>query len=139
MGARRSCDLVLPELAAGFPVPREAAEISRGNGLDVLDGAATVTTQRGDDLTRQYVFGAQQALSLAQKEDIRVAVLKDGSPSCGSSYTYDGTFNGIRREDGVGVTAALLCRYGIEVFSEDQLAQAGARVSELDLENRVLP
>ena len=50
-----------PELAAGFPVPREAAEISRGNGLDVLDGVATVTTQRGDDLARQYVFGAQQA------------------------------------------------------------------------------
>ncbi len=125
---------VCPELAAGFPVPREPAEISHGNGLDVLDSIANVATQRGQEVTGQYVFGAQAALSLAQKEGIRVAVLKDGSPSCGSSYTYDGTFSGVRRLDGVGVTAALMRRHGIEVFSEEQLSEADARVSNLDLE-----
>ena len=44
------------------------------------------------------------------------------SPTCGSQFIYDGTFNG-QRKPGAGVAAALLREYGITVFSELQLPQ----------------
>jgi uncharacterized protein YbbK (DUF523 family) len=60
---------------------------------------------------------------MAQASAIRVAVLKEGSPSCGSSFVYDGSFSG-RRVQGPGVTTALLREAGVAVFSE--LEWAGA-------------
>ena len=45
-------------------------------------------------LTSQFVFGARQALETARQHDIKIAVLTDGSPSCGSTYVYDGSFQG---------------------------------------------
>jgi uncharacterized protein YbbK (DUF523 family) len=82
---------VCPELAAGFLVPRPAAEIRGGNGLDVLNGMAQVVTQNENNLTRQYVLGARQALEAARLHNIRIAVFTDGSPSCGAltSMTED--------------------------------------------------
>jgi uncharacterized protein YbbK (DUF523 family) len=62
-----------------------------------------------------------------------VAILKDGSPSCGSSYVYDGTFTSTR-VDGEGVTAELMRRHGIRVFSEHQLDAAAAYVEALERE-----
>ncbi len=114
-----------PELAGGLSVPRPAAEIaSGGTAADVLAMLAMVITAQGNDASLAYVHGAQQAAALA-KHDIRVAVLKDGSPSCGSSQVYDGSFNG-KRIGGEGVTAALLRQMGVQVFSEQELAQADA-------------
>ena len=60
-----------------------------------------------------------------QKEEINLyqckkAILKEGSPSCGSSLIYDGTFKG-KKISGVGVTTALLRKNGIEVISENDL------------------
>ena len=48
------------------------------------------------------------------------AILKEGSPSCGSSLIYDGTFTG-KKVSGVGVTTALLRQNGIEVISEKDI------------------
>ena len=113
-----------PEVAGGLPVPRPAAEISGGaGGALVIAGAARVVDRAGNDLSPAFVGGAQELLALAQASGARVAVLKEGSPSCGSGYTYDGSFNG-RRVALPGVAAALLRTAGIEVFSEEQLAQA---------------
>jgi uncharacterized protein YbbK (DUF523 family) len=58
-----------------------------------------------------------------------MAVLTDGSPSCGSRYIYDGTFSGGTRT-GTGVVAQLLLDNGIAVFSEDQLKRADAFLRE---------
>jgi uncharacterized protein YbbK (DUF523 family) len=49
--------------------------------------------------------------------------LKEGSPSCGTGYTYDGSFTG-KKVVQPGVTAAGLREAGIRVFSEAQLQQA---------------
>jgi uncharacterized protein YbbK (DUF523 family) len=61
-----------------------------------------------------------------------VAILKDGSPSCGSTFVYDGTFSKTRVDGGVGITAALLRARGVAVFSEEQIDEAAAYVSRME-------
>jgi uncharacterized protein YbbK (DUF523 family) len=60
-----------------------------------------------------------------------MAILKEGSPSCGSLRIHDGSFGG-RKVAGEGVTTALLERHGIAVFPEDALEAAAARLAELE-------
>lgn len=113
------CRLVplCPEMAGGFQVPRPPAEIENGGtGDDVLDGQARVLELGGRDVTPLFIAGADVALSFAREQDCRYALLIDGSPSCGSMTIYDGDFVG-RKHAGNGVTAALLARHGIEVFT----------------------
>ena len=119
-----------PEVAGGLPTPRAAAEIPGGQGIDVLNGAAPVMTTDGEDVTHAFVSGAQQALALVQAHNIRIAVLKANSPSCGNVLTYDGSFSGVK-VDGQGVTAALLIRAGVQVFNECELEQAAKALAEL--------
>ncbi|OPK10769.1 DUF523 domain-containing protein [Pseudomonas sp. VI4.1] len=114
-----------PEVAGGLPTPRAAAEIPGGQGGEVLDGQAPVITTEGADVSAQFLAGAYQALELVEKHGIRIAVLKANSPSCGNLLTYDGTFSGVK-VSGEGVTAALLKRHGVQVFSELELAEAAA-------------
>ena len=114
-----ACQLVplCPELAGGFQVPRPPAEVENGRtGDDVLDGTARVIELGGRDVTPLFVAGAEAALSAARDAGCRYALLIDGSPSCGSLVIYDGEFAG-RKHAGNGVTAALLARHGIEVFT----------------------
>jgi len=120
-----------PEVAGGLGVPRPAAEIVGGDGGSVLTGAARIVTRDAADVTEAFRRGADLALNAAREAGARVAVLKDGSPSCGSSYIYDGTFSG-RRTAGQGTTAAQLERAGIRVFSEAQLDEAAACVEDLE-------
>ncbi|WP_242218216.1 DUF523 domain-containing protein [Shinella zoogloeoides] len=119
-----------PELAGGFQVPRPPAEIENGmNGDDVLDGRARVLEISGGDVSTAYVDGARIALDVAQQNGCRHALLIDGSPSCGSGFVYDGTFSGIRHA-GQGVTAALLRRSGIAVYSDREIDRLVADIGE---------
>lgn len=111
------------ELAAGFQVPRPPAETVGGDGKAVLSGKATVLEDTGQDVTNLFTKGAELAISHALEQGCVAAVLTDGSPSCGSTYVYDGTFGGGTTE-GTGVVAQLLIDNGIRVFSEGQLEQA---------------
>ena len=54
-----------------------------------------------------------------------------GSPSCGSSYSYDGSFKSVRLPL-PGVTTAALEEAGVRVFSEHQLDAAAAFLVTLD-------
>ncbi|WP_457371912.1 DUF523 domain-containing protein [Pseudomonas sp. TE12234] len=119
-----------PEVAGGLPTPRAAAEIPGGQGGEVLDGQASVLTTEGEDVSAQFLSGACQALELVRQHGIRIAVLKANSPSCGNLLTYDGTFSGVKVR-GEGVTAALLKRHGVQVFSELELAEAAAALENL--------
>ena len=117
-----------PELMAGFTVPRPAAEIAEGrNGETVLSGQGRVIEENGGDVTAQFVAGAQAALALARANDCRFALLIDGSPSCGSRSIYDGNFVG-QKHSGAGVTATLLRKHGIEVFSDTEIEDLGVRL-----------
>ncbi|GEN32593.1 MULTISPECIES: DUF523 domain-containing protein [Aneurinibacillus] len=111
---------VCPEQLGGLSTPRNPAEIVGGDGFDVLDGKARVIDNEGNDVTGAFLQGARQALLMAQTVQATEAILKERSPSCGSTSIYDGTFSRTKQK-GVGVTAALLLRHGISVRSEESL------------------
>lgn len=123
---------VCPEVAGGLAVPRPPAEIANcAGGSIVLAGAARVMASNMQDVTVEFVKGAQQAAEIARANRIRVAVLKEGSPSCGSGYIYDGTFTATRVASS-GVTTALLQQAGIRVFSEYQFAEADTLLRQFE-------
>ncbi|MEM1484665.1 DUF523 domain-containing protein [Oscillospiraceae bacterium PP1C4] len=99
---------VCPEMNGGLPTPRPPCEISQGKVVD----------SNGIDRTAAFAAGARQALAVAQMFDIKHAVLKEKSPSCGSKRIYDGSFTG-KVIDGQGLCAALLREHGVEIKSEE--------------------
>ena len=94
---------ICPEQLAGFPTPRPAADIVGGDGFDVLKGQAAVLTIDGADVSRQFIAGAEAVLQIARMQNVSLAILKAGSPSCGNSATP-------------GVTTALLRNNNIDVI-----------------------
>lgn len=123
---------VCPEVSAGLPAPRPPAElIGEGGGRAVLDDLIPVQTEAGTVVTDTLIRGAQIALDVARKHTAKLAILKDGSPSCGITYIHDGSFSG-KRVSEFGVTAALLERNGVRVFSESQIDEAAAFAQQLE-------
>lgn len=117
-----------PEQAGGLPTPRPPAEIEGGmNGEDVLAGRARVMEITGGDVTAEFVEGGKKAVAFAREQGCDVALLIDGSPSCGSGFIYDGSFSGTRHP-GFGVTAALMRLAGIEVFSDHELDRLATHI-----------
>lgn len=120
LGRRSGLIPVCPEQLGGLPTPRRPAEIKGGDGKAVLRGSAAVLDDAGKDLTGQFLRGAFAALRLARLYRVDGAILKSGSPSCGSGSIRDGSFSG-RHCRGDGVAAALLKIYGIPVYPETAL------------------
>jgi len=120
-----------PESAGGLPTPRPPAEIEDGDAEVVLHGKSNIRHKDGTNVTDAFVQGAEKALAECWKHRIKIAVLKEGSPSCGVSKVNDGTFSG-RKINGQGLTARLLARHGISVFNEQQLDEATQRLKELE-------
>ena len=120
-----------PEVEGGLAVPRPAAEIDGGDGALVLAEYARVITADGEDLTERFLRGARAALHLARKHQIRMAILKENSPSCGSQLIYDGSFSG-RKVKGSGVTTTLLENNRIKVFNEYQIEDAAIFLQQLE-------
>ena len=87
---------------------------------------------KGKDVTQYFMTGAQKALELARSRKIKLAVLKDGSPSCGSAYIYDGSFSGVKKP-GKGVTTVLLQENSIRVFSEREIPKAAEYLKTLEI------
>ena len=106
--------LVCPEQLGGLTTPRKPAEI-----VSSLEEKKVVNNE-GIDVTQQFVKGAEETLKIAKALGVKKAILKEGSPSCGCNYIYDGTFSGVKIP-GKGVTAELLEREGIAVFSEEDI------------------
>lgn len=100
---------VCPEVDGGLAAPRTPFELRDGRAVD----------REGRDVTAHVLAGAEQALELARRHGIRLAVLKERSPSCGSKRVYDGTFSG-RVIAGQGLAAALLMESGLTVVNEDE-------------------
>ncbi|MBW6390630.1 MULTISPECIES: DUF523 domain-containing protein [Halomonadaceae] len=121
---------VCPEVDAGLPTPRPPAEIIAGDGGGVLTGSAQVVDRDGTDLTEVFRQGASLALQLCREHDIKVAVLTEHSPSCGSTQIYDGSFSGVKRA-GAGVTAALLRQHGVRVYGQHEIVDAWRTIKEL--------
>lgn len=99
-----------PESLAGLPAPRPPCEQCGGR----------VLSRDGQDLTEDFLRGAQKALVIAKEHGCTAAILKSRSPSCGFGRIYDGTFSR-RLCAGEGVWARLLREAGFTLFSEENL------------------
>lgn len=101
-----------PEHAGGLPIPRKPCEIV-GDKVLAADGT---------DCTAEYTRGAEGALALCQEHGITAAILKESSPSCGSTRIYDGTHTGVKIP-GMGLAARLLSENGVALYSEKALPE----------------
>lgn len=100
---------ICPEVDGGLPVPRPPAERV----------SSYIINKEGKDVTAEYIKGAEIALRTALENDCKIAILKAKSPSCGKGRIYDGTFSKTLT-DGDGVTAELLQKNGITVYTENE-------------------
>ena len=101
---------ICPEILGGLATPRIPSE----------RGENKVLSKEGLDVTSNFKKGAEEALYLAKLFNVKKALLKAKSPSCGNGLIYDGTFTHTKKE-GFGVTTELLRKNGIEVITEEDL------------------
>lgn len=101
---------VCPEQLGGLSTPRSPSE-RKGD---------SVIMKSGEDVTAEFMRGAGEALRLAKIFNIKKAILKANSPSCGKGIIYDGSFTG-QKCPGNGITAELFMKNGIAVFTEDEI------------------
>ena len=106
--------IACPEQLGGLSTPRNPSEIIKVNKDEV------VKSNTGLDVTYNFTKGANECLNIAKIYGCAEAILKEGSPSCGSNYIYDGTFSG-NKIQGQGVTTSLLRKHGIKVISENEV------------------
>jgi len=100
---------VCPEMAAGMGCPRTPIEISDGVLID----------RNGKNVDAPMREAIQKILKELSGEQIRCAVLKSRSPTCGVKQVYDGTFTGTLIS-GSGLFAQALKDAGYQVIdSED--------------------
>ena len=111
---------VCPEQLGGLSTPRIPQEIQAGSGEDVLCCKCKVVNKNEEDVTAQFIRGAEETLKIAKLIGATEFIAKSKSPSCGCGSTYDGTFSGTLIT-GDGVTTALLKQNGIKVISENEL------------------
>lgn len=102
--------LVCPEVDGGLTTPRNPSE-QLGD---------KVVSNQGVDVTHEFNLGAKIALDVVKKNNIKYALLKESSPSCGSNLIYDGTFTS-KKINGMGVAAKLLKDNDVLVFSENEI------------------
>ncbi|OXZ37027.1 hypothetical protein B9N56_07100 [Finegoldia magna] len=101
---------VCPEIMGGMPTPRNPVEISDGKVFDY----------DGEEFTKEFEKGSEEVVKLAKLYDATIAILKENSPSCGSNYIYDGTFNH-QKIKGMGIAAHKLSKENIKLFSEENI------------------
>lgn len=101
---------VCPEVFGGLPTPRVPSERI----------ADKVMMEDGHDVTENYMRGADEAVRLCELYGIKIAILKERSPSCGKGKIYDGTFSGtLTPRD--GVAAERLMAIGVRVLGESEI------------------
>lgn len=123
--------LVCPEQLGGLQTPRNPVEL-KGTAKDIIENNdGTAIDEVGKDYTEQFVRGAYETLNIAKNAGIDRAILKEGSPSCGCNLIYDGTFTG-KKIPGKGITAYLLEKEGMTVFSDEDIEDSEEKLVYLD-------
>lgn len=113
--------LVCPEVLGGLPTPRLPAEIEcRESNSGDFSKSRRVVNKAGEDVTAKFLMGAEKVLTMVVQHHITSAIMKANSPSCSGAYIYDGTFSGTKIA-GQGITAALLMKHGVKVYSEQNV------------------
>ena len=103
-----------PEQLGGLPTPRPRSEIRGGKVINEL----------GEDVTENFVRGAEASLKIAKIVKPDLIILKSKSPSCGLRRVYDGTFSG-KLVEGIGIAARALKEAGFNLITEEDLSRDG--------------
>ena len=111
--------LVCPEQLGGLSTPRVPSEL-QDNTLNIIKKNGKILNKDGEDVTENFLKGAREVATIAKKLNIKKAILKEGSPSCGVNFVYDGSFNG-NKVKGKGITTEMLNEIGIKTLSEKDL------------------
>ncbi|WP_024787152.1 MULTISPECIES: DUF523 domain-containing protein [unclassified Lebetimonas] len=94
--------------AFSLPTPRPAARFIGDKIIDI----------NGVDKTEAFLKGAKEALRICERENIKIFIGKEKSPSCGIKKT-SAYINGCECKcDAPGLTSKILKENGIELISE---------------------
>ncbi|WP_027398713.1 DUF523 domain-containing protein [Anaerovorax odorimutans] len=113
LSEKSKCILVCPEEEGNLPTPRNPSERV---GDKVLD-------KEGNDVTNAFILGSERTMlkinefSEKENKEVKLAILKSNSPSCGCGMIYDGTFSG-KLVKGDGLFVEMLKEKGIKIISE---------------------
>lgn len=100
---------ICPEVLGGMTTPRIPSEIQK-DGITVLN-------RQSQDVTIFFQTGRTSTLDILRQNDCKQAILQNGSPSCGTTCVYDGSFTN-NKIKGEGITCQYLKANGIEVIGE---------------------
>lgn len=98
---------VCPEVMGGMTTPRIPSERKDGKIVNSI----------GEDNTSYFLKGVEKSIEIVKEHNIKKAILKAKSPSCGNKYIYDGTFSKTLIE-GKGLLAEKLSEIGVEIYDE---------------------
>ncbi len=101
-----------PEVEGGLPIPRPPSEIASTTPLKIINSS-------NEDVTHYFIKGAKKALDICKDLNIKKALLKENSPSCGKNFVYNGSFSKTLTK-GQGVTATLLLKNFIKIYNEKE-------------------
>lgn len=121
-GSSRPCPKVIALIKAGeaIPVcPEQLGGLSTPRTEAQCKGDRVITIA-GDDVTKEFNKGVDEALKITKLAQCTGAILKARSPSCGSGKIYDGTFSK-KLIDGDGLFAQALKKDGIPILTEEDL------------------
>ena len=110
---------VCPEESGGLGTPRPSAEMQE-NAETILNGKEKIITNKGKNVTSEFIQGAEKSLQLGLGAEVKFAVLKSNSPSCGSGKIYDGSFTKSLKT-GDGIFAHLCYENDIACISSDNI------------------
>jgi len=110
---------ICPEVLGGLNTPRVAVELKAEKAIN----------KNGIDKTIEFKKGANIALHVAQANNIKIAIMKSKSPSCGSDNIYDGTFSKSLIK-GDGITVKTLKKHNIKIFTENDLNELESILSK---------
>ena len=120
---------VCPEESGGLGTPRPSAEMQE-NAETILNGKGKIITNKGKNVTSEFIQGAKKSLQLGLVAEVKIAVLKSKSPSCGIGKIYDGSFTKSLKI-GNGIFAHLCHENDIACISSDNINRIKKTLAKL--------
>ena len=120
---------VCPEEWGGLGTPRPSAEMQE-NAETILNGKGKIITNKGKNVTAEFIQGAEKSLQLGLGAEVKIAVLKSKSPSCGIGKIYDGSFTKTLKT-GNGIFAHLCHENDIACIPSDNINQIKKTLAKL--------
>jgi len=114
---------VCPEQLGGLQTPRPPSFFIKGDGSQTLEGIDNLINDQNENVSSHFRKGAEEALKICRLFNIKTAILKERSPSCGTHQIYLKE----KLTKGMGVTATILKSNDIRIMSENDIRRPDER------------